>query len=210
MTAYAGLYSGACCWLVTRTSTFCPDWVVSLDFVLPWVAAFIFAYALAAPAVTLYEHYNCLGTEKSAPVTGATVRASRYFSPIPKELSVPTELSKTELFRVRGLIFIGVIGCVFLPACLTFAFRGDDWWQRVCTLHPKQNLLESTDALFALFATEASMTSTRAANAGVAPYRKVVPAFALVCLILALVPCGCSLWWLGQGGDISFFSFYAE
>lgn len=203
---YAGLYSGAASWLALRTSTFCPPWLIPLDRVLPCLAAAIFAYSLAAPAVTLYDNMQQSSDEDGVTtLSSAMVRAARGSA-----VSVPTSLSETELFRANGLLFIGVLGCVFVPACLAFALKGDDWWQRVGELHSKQRLLESTDALFALFATEASMIATRAANAGVAPYKKTVPVFAAVCLLLALVPCACSLWWLGGGDDISFFSFYSE
>ena len=140
------------------------------------------------------------------------VQASRFLTPNANDnqSTIPTELSETELFRTTGLLFIGILGCVFIPACLAFAFQGEEWWDRVNNLHPKQSLLESTDALFAVFATEASMICTRAAKVGVAPFRAAVPTFAGVCLMLALVPCACSLWWLGGTNDISFFSFYTE
>eukprot|EP00613_Pedinella_sp_CCMP2098_P050319 CAMPEP_0171821008 /NCGR_PEP_ID=MMETSP0992-20121227/3084_1 /TAXON_ID=483369 /ORGANISM="non described non described, Strain CCMP2098" /LENGTH=367 /DNA_ID=CAMNT_0012435463 /DNA_START=72 /DNA_END=1176 /DNA_ORIENTATION=+ len=164
--------------------------------------------------VTLYEHFDAGGAgggDGAGRLSETMVRASRVLAPLPQDQVVPSQLSDTELFRVKGLVFIGVLGCVFAPACLAFAFNGgQEWWGRVCELHPKQRLLESTDALFALFATEASMTCTRAASAGVAPYRKAVPVFAAVCFVLALVPCACSLWWLGGNNDISFFSFYTE
>lgn len=208
LTVYAGLYSAAATWLALRTSTFCPPEVVALDGVLPWIAAAIFAYSIFGPAITLAEHYRQGGGDDGDLLSQKLVRASRVLSPSRTPQSVPASLSETELFRTNGLVFIGVLGCVFVPACLAFAVEGQGWWERVCALHPKQNLLESTDALFALFATEASMVSTRCAISGVAPYRKVVPVFAAVCLVLALVPCGCSLWWLGGGEDISFFSFY--
>jgi len=169
---------------------------------------------LVAPLVTLYEHFDAGGAgggDGAGRLSETMVRASRVLAPLPQDQVVPSQLSDTELFRVKGLVFIGVLGCVFAPACLAFAFNGgQEWWGRVCELHPKQRLLESTDALFALFATEASMTCTRAASAGVAPYRKAVPVFAAVCFVLALVPCACSLWWLGGNNDISFFSFYTE
>lgn len=211
LTLYAGLYSGAATWLALRTSSFCPTWLTSFDYILPWFATGVFAYCLAAPVVTLLEHLNDDNGNDSK-LSTTLVQASRFLSPTQQNQtpSIPTKLSDNELFRIKGLIFIGVIGSVFVPCCLAFALQGQDWWQRVVELHPKQPFLESTDALFALFATEASMIATRAANAGVAPYRKTVPAFGAVCLLLALVPCACSLWWLGGGNEISFFSFYTE
>lgn len=213
---YAGLYSLASCWLALRTSAFCPTWLTTFDFILPWLASAIFTYSLAAPAITLFEHFNTSSDdEDTALLSTKIVQASRFLSPTteqsgPSSMDIPTKLSETELFRVKGLLFIGIIGCVFVPCSLVFAFQGQEWWQRVIELHPKQTYLESSDALYAIFATEASMIATRAADAGVAPYRKTVPAFGAVCLLLALVPCAFSLWWLGGGDDISFFSFYTE
>lgn len=215
LTLYAGMYTSAACWLALRTSSFCPLWLTALDNVLPWLASAIFAYSLAAPAITLFEHFSNDGNKDSAILSTKMVIASRFLSPTQQSESsetnsIPTQLSETELFRIKGLLFIGIIGCVFVPCSLVFAFQGQEWWQRVIELHPKQTYLESSDALYAIFATEASMIATRAAAAGVAPYRKAVPAFGAVCLLLALVPCAFSLWWLGGSDDISFFSFYTE
>ena len=211
LTMYAGTYSAATCWLALRTSTFCPTWLSNFDFILPWVAAGFFGYSLLAPVVTLYEHFKSQQEGSAAPVSSTIVSASRWMATQNNDQTiVQTTLSDTEVFRTLGLIFIGMLGCVFVPACISFAIRGDDWWQTVIVNHPKQNILESTDSLFALFATEASMIATRAASAGVAPYKKAVPLFAGVCLVLALIPCGCSLIWLGGGDDISFFKFYIE
>ena len=105
-------------------------------------------------------------------------------------------MSDTELYRINGLLFIGILGCVFVPGCVAFAIQGQDWWSRVSEeLYSQQKVLESTDALFALLATEASMICTRAANAGVATFRQAVPAFAAIqndrrasCLPLADFP----------------------
>ena len=200
LTSYAGLYSAASCWLALRTSALCPEWLTSLDVILPWVASAIFAYCLAAPSITLYEHVANTG--------GLSASIVRFFRGMPTSQSIPTELSDTELYRVKGLLFIGILGCIFVPDCLVFAFQGQEWWSRVTELYPKQQILESNGALFALFATEASMIATRAANAGVAPFRKAVPFFALVCLLLALVPCACSFYWMGD--EISLYSFYTD
>ena len=52
------------------------------------------------------------------------------------------------------------------------------------------------------------MVSHRAGKAGVAPFSRIVHAFVVVCLLLAIVPCVAALHWLGD--DISFFSFYRE
>jgi len=52
------------------------------------------------------------------------------------------------------------------------------------------------------------MVSHRMGKLGVAPYKTIVPVFAGVCAILAIVPCVCALHWLEN--DISFFSLYRE
>ena len=117
-------------------------------------------------------------------------------------------LSQTELLRARGLLFIGVLGCIFTPDALSFFLGGQDWWGRVSTAHSSQQLLESSTSLFAIFATESSMISHRVGKLGVAKYSLIVPAFAGVCFVLAVIPCICALNWLGD--DVSFFSFYRE
>ena len=118
------------------------------------------------------------------------------------------ELSSTELLRARGLLAIGVLGCVFAPDALSFTLGGQEWWDRVYALHPSQRNLESSTSLFALFSVEASMISHRVGKTGAACYRDIVPVFAFVCLVLGIFPCVCALHWLGN--DISFFSFYRE
>jgi len=117
-------------------------------------------------------------------------------------------LSDTELLRARGLLFIGILGCTFAPEALSFLLGGQDWWGRVTENYPSQQTQESSTALFALFATESSMIAHRVGKVGVAKYEVIVPVFAGVCAVLAVVPCVCSLHWLGD--DISFFSFYRE
>ena len=109
---------------------------------------------------------------------------------------------------MRGLLAIGVIGCVFAPDAVSFALGSQEWWGRVTALHPSQAYLESSTALYGVLATQASMIAHRAAKTGVATLDSIVPSFAAVCFVLAVVPCACALYWLG--GDISFFSFYRE
>ena len=76
-------------------------------------------------------------------------------------------------------------------------------------LHPSQRTLESSTSLvFALFAVEASMISHRVGKTGASCYRDIVPAFVVVCSVLAILPCVCALHWLGD--DVSYFSFYRE
>ncbi len=73
-------------------------------------------------------------------------------------------------------------------------------------VYPEQGLLESSTALFGIFATQASMVAHASAKAGVAPLRGVVPAFAGVCAVLTIIPCACALFWLD---DSTFFAHYA-
>lgn len=214
MNLYAGLYSGFVSWLALRASTFCPGWVERLDFVMPWLASLVFGFSLAAPIITLAENENAgsLGADESFSISGTIAKLARRSTGLSAaaadQLRIPPALSDTELFRTKGLLAIGVLGCVFVPDCISFAIGSSAWWDRVTAIHPSQRLLESSTALFALFSTEASMVATRAANKGVAEYRVMVPVFAGVCLALAIVPCACSLYWLGD--DVSFFSFYRE
>ena len=214
MNLYAGLYSGFVSWLALRASSFCPGWVERLDVVLPWLASFVFAFSLAAPIITLVENERSesLDAKKNSSISGIITRLARRSTGISATaadgLRIPPALSDTELFRTKGLLAIGVLGCVFVPDCISFALGSSSWWDRVTATHTSQRLLESSTALFALYSTEASMVATRAANKGVAEYRVMVPVFAGVCLALAIIPCACSLYWLGD--DVSFFSFYRE
>jgi len=52
------------------------------------------------------------------------------------------------------------------------------------------------------------MISHRVGKTGAACYRDIVPAFVVVCSVLAIVPCICAIHWLGE--DVSYFSFYRE
>jgi hypothetical protein len=179
---YGGVYALAVSWLALRASNACPGWLTSLDGILPWMGAAVFAMAPVTPAITLLNPTNMLN---EAP-----------------------PLSETELLRMRGLLAIGILAAVFAPDCIAFALGGSDWWNRVSTLHPSQRTLESSTALFALYANEASMISHRCGKVGVAPFRLIVPYFAVVCFLLAILPCVAALHWLGD--DVSFFSFYRE
>mmetsp|Transcript_34917 Transcript_34917/g.51165 ORF Transcript_34917/g.51165 Transcript_34917/m.51165 type:complete len:276 (+) Transcript_34917:271-1098(+) len=211
MNAYAGCYSLAVSWLAWRASPFCPTALEQLDGIVPWLASLVFLFSLVAPIMTLVE--NDVDDEYSSSWSKVMTKAIRQspFSSSSKENDciVPSSLSENELFRTQGMLAIGVLGCVFVPDCISFALGGSSgWWDRVTALHPSQRILESSTTLFALYATEASMIATRCARKGVAPYRFCVPAFAVVCALLALVPCACCLFYLG--GDVSFFSFYKE
>jgi hypothetical protein len=181
---YAGTYSITVSWLALRESNACPNWLESMDYVLPWISLSVFFLAALIPAITLFNPGNVFD-DKTTPL-----------------------LSETELVRMRGLLGIGILASVFAPSCFAFAIRGSDWWDRVSTLYPSQRVLESSTALFALYANEASMVSHRCGKAGIAPFRTIVPVFAVVCFILAILPCAFLLYWLGGGDDISFFSFY--
>jgi len=125
-----------------------------------------------------------------------------------KTLLNSTDLSQTELLRVRGLVAIGFLGVIFTPDAVAFFLGSEAWWGRVTHEFASQKTLESSTSLFALFATEASMVAHRAGKAGVAPFRDIVPAFVVVCFVLAILPCVCALNNLGD--DISYFSFYTS
>jgi hypothetical protein len=115
-------------------------------------------------------------------------------------------LSETELLQARGLLAIGIIGCIYAPEVLAFLILGQDWWIRVIDHFPSQPILESSTALFGIVATQASMMSHRAGKAGVAPFTQIVPAFAFLCFLLAILPCGAAFYWLHK--EISFWEFY--
>ena len=144
------------------------------------LAVVVFAYGAVAPVLTLLGLY---GSERP-------------------------ELSETETLRATGLVAIGTLGAIFIPDCVAFGLGSSAWWDRVSALHPSQQMLESSTSLFALFATEASMVAHRVGKAGCAPFAQIVPAFVVVCFVLAIAPCVAALYWLG--GDISFFSFYRD
>ena len=177
------------------------------------VTAFGGAYSLAVSWLAARASDACppgLGAWDAAcgPAAGA-VFAFGAVAPAATLLGVRApELSETERLRVGGLVAIGILGAVFVPDCVAFAVGSDAWWDRVAAAHPAQTTLESSTALFALFATEASMVAHRAGKAGVAPFAAIVPAFVAVCFALAVAPCAAALFWLGS--DVSFFSFYRE
>lgn len=52
-------------------------------------------------------------------------------------------LSETKFFyRVKGLVTIGLIACVFVPAFIAFALPGrTDQWERIKVLHPSQHTI---------------------------------------------------------------------
>ena len=180
VTAFAGAYSLAVSWLALRASTACPPGLSDLDAPCAALAVLVFAYGAVAPVLTLLGLY---GSDRP-------------------------ELSETEQLRATGLVAIGTLGAIFIPDCVAFGLGGADWWDRVSELHPSQQTLESSTSLFALFATEASMVAHRVGKAGCAPFSTIVPAFVVVCFVLAIAPCVAALYWLG--GDISFFSFYRD
>ncbi len=215
---YAGLYTAAVSWLALRTSQICPDLlkVGLVDKGLASISIMIFIYSLVAPIITLAadtNNYEGIPYKLSQKIVEGA-RGSKENQLDEKEVlgldndsSLPP-LSKTELLRARGLLFIGILGCIFTPDALSFFLGGQDWWGRVSNMHPSQQTLESSTSLFAIFATESSMIAHRVGKLGVAKYSIIVPVFAGVCFVLAVVPCVCALGWLG--GDVSFFSFYRE
>ena len=148
-----GAYSLAASWLALRASRGRPGWLTipAVDHVMAPLAILVFVYSLAAPVATL-------------------VGPDEWFDGAPP-------LTEIELVRVRGLVAIGVVACVFVPDALAFCIGGEAWWARVTDVYPAQDTLESTTALAALFATEASMIAHRCGKAGCARFRDIVPAF---------------------------------
>lgn len=221
---YAALYTGAVSWLALRTSEFCPVWVYSMggDSFIPLISVGVFVFSLLAPFFTLFGDFfsspSTIKEEKELfPWYQYMVSFTRSLSMnnnnddgiiSNQQEQYPPELSDTELLRCRGLLAIGVLGCIFAPDALSFFLGGQEWWGRVSELHPSQRILESSTSLFALFSVEASMISHRCGKQGVSTYRQIVPAFAVVCLVLAIIPCVCAVYFLGD--DVSFFSFYTE
>ena len=203
VTLYGGLYSLAVSWLALRASDACPPLLWPLDPLLSAAAVATFLFGIAAPLATLLwpsaDDRDSFTTTATGTTTGSTTTTTT---------TPPPPLSPTELLRVRGLVALGALGAVFIPDCVAFGLGGEAWWGRVANQHAAQRTLESSTALFALFATEASMVAHRAGKVGVAPFARLVPAFLAVCFALAVVPCVAALVWLGD--DISFFSFYRE
>ena len=198
---YAAIYTAGATWLALRVGPLCPTWLPPLDPIFGLSAASIFLFSLLAPILTLLHHSGVVNAETPLRqmVTLARLGQAPQGEPLP-------ELTDTELLRAKSLIAVGVVGCLFAPIAIKFAIADPGWWPRVVQLFPAQGTLESSTALFGVFATQASMVAHTIAKAGVAPFRIVAPAFAVVCFALAIFPCFCSLYWLGN--DISFFSQY--
>jgi hypothetical protein len=199
---YAATYTAAAAWLALRTSVVCPEGIMALDPVARPSSVLIFAFSLAAPAFTIIHHYKIADLENQLRfMVGLARNGDRTKSALPS-------LSDTELFRAQSLVAIGIVGCIFAPEAMTLTLRGQDWWCRVSELHPGQQWIESTNALFGVYATQASMLAHRAGKLGVAPYSVLVPAFTVVCFVLTILPSACSLYWWGD--KISFLEFYTE
>lgn len=199
---YASIYTAGATWLALRVSPMCPSWLPALDPICGLSAAAIFLFSLLAPVLTLLHHSGAVDAESPLRNMVSIARLGQA----PKDEPLPG-LTDTELLRAKSLIAVGVVGCLFAPIAIKFAIADPRWWPRVLQQFPAQGTLESSTALFGVFATQASMVAHTVAKAGVAPFRIVAPGFAVVCFVLAIVPCVCSLYWLGS--DISFFSQYA-
>lgn len=216
VTVYAACYTAAVSWLALRTSESCPDWIIQFDSVLPFMSIGVFVFSLIAPLLTLsgdfFENDAKLSQTNSIPSYQRIVKFSRSLDvkndSDSSDYYEPAKLSDTELLRANGLLAIGVLACVFAPDALSFALGSQTWWERVTTIHPSQKMLESSTSIFALLSVEASMLSHRVGKTGAAPFEVIVPAFVIVCSLLAILPCICALHWLGD--DVSFFSFYRE
>lgn len=198
---YSSGYTASATWLALRVGPFCPQWLSALDPILGLLSAGIFIFSLFAPILTLLHHAGVVDAEEPLRHMVSIARLGQT----PQDEPLPP-LTKTELLRAKSLIAVGVVGCLFAPIAIKFAIADSEWWFRVLQEFPAQGTLESSTALFGVFATQASMVAHSIAKAGVAPFRIVAPAFAVVCFVLAIVPCACSLYWLGN--NISFFSQY--
>jgi hypothetical protein len=207
---YAAVYTTAAAWLALRAGPLCPPWLAAGDAVLGLVAAAVFCFSFLAPLWTLGYHSNRhdsasvrLQGPLQALVRGARRQGPGVVVPPPGD---PPALTATEILRAQSLLGVGVVGCLFAPIAVKFAIAGPAWWGHVLEVYPEQGLLESSTALFGIFATQASMVAHASAKAGVAPLRGVVPAFAGVCAVLTIIPCACALFWLD---DSTFFAHYA-
>ena len=199
---YAGLYTACSCWLAIRLSYACPDWLLSLDLVFGILSTVIFIFSLVAPVLTLLFEYSNSGENLVKSMVNV-VRQKPYFKHQKDPLPSMTE---TELLRANGLLAIGIIGCIYTPEVLSILLLGKDWWTRVLEVYPGQAWLEPSTAVAGIVSTQASMVAHRIGKAGVAPFSIIVPVFALVCLLFAILPCVAGLYWLGN--DISFVAHY--
>jgi hypothetical protein len=202
---YAASYTTACAWLALRTSVACPSSLINWDVVFGPCAALVFSFSLAAPGLTLLHHYRIVDQSK---LLRFMVRVIRQIPRVgaDSDSDLPA-LSSTELFRAQSLLAIGIIGCIFAPEVLVLTLQGQDWWLRASHAYPGQQWIESTNALFGVYATQLSMIAHRAGKQGVATYLQIVPTFTFACLLLTVFPSGCSLYWWGD--QISFFEFYS-
>ena len=198
---YAAIYTAGATWLALRVGPYCSSWLTLLDPLCGLSAAGIFLFSLLAPILTLLHDAEIFNAETPLRQMVSVARLGQV-----SQNESLVNLSETELLRAKSLIAVGFVGVVFAPIAIKFAIAGEGWWLRVLEAFPAQGTLESSTALFGVFATQASMVAHTFAKAGVAPFRTVAPAFAVVCFILAIVPCICALYWLGD--DISFFSLY--
>jgi len=208
--AYAALYTLGTVWLGVRTSSLCPGFLPYVDKLMGPMAASIFIFSLVAPIMTLVYHYTD-GKFGVSPIR-AVVNLARQRQQQPQQSSsqdetiIPT-LSETEVLRATSLLAIGVVGCIYTPMVLSLVMKDPNWWTLVCDKYPGQSIVEPSTAMFGILATQASMLSHRAAKAGVAPVRVIVPLFTWVCLLLAVLPCACLLYWLSD--SITFFELYS-
>lgn len=202
VTLYAGAYTAAVTWQAWRTSMLCPLSLTSYDGLFSWMAVSVYLFSILAPVTTL------MGSDVSAWLTNWRQPKQQSTDEMSNFTTRTPGLSDTELLRARGLLGIGFFGCLFAPEAIAFGLGGQEWWGRITNVHTSQMLLESSTALFAIYATESCMVCHRCGKAGVAPYSVLVPTFAIVCILLAILPCVASLYWLGD--DISFLSFYRE
>ena len=127
-------------------------------------------------------------------------------SPVWTSLFLWEALTETEQLRMQGMVVSGAIGSVFILNTAALLVNGPDWWDKVVTLYPSQNVLEPSTALFAAYAVEAGMLIHRLARRGVITFAQAVPFYGAVVLpLLTLLPMGCLFWW--KFDEVSFWDF---
>jgi len=201
---YGATYTAAATWWSLRTSMSCPSLIGDFDHILGPLSLSIFLFSITAPLLTLIHHYTDYQSKLVDRILKTIVGLARGGVTVDQ---LP-RLSDLEVYRATSLFVIGVIACTYAPGTLTMTLRGQDWWSRVMELHPGQSWIESTTALFGVYATQASMVAHRAGKKGVATYAQIVPAFTLLCLALTIFPTISSVYWLGD--QISLVEFYGE
>ena len=155
-------------------------------------------YPVSDPGVVSLDPVLCLVT--------IAVYIYGFVSPVYTSIVLNDQLTPTEQLRMKGMVASGAVGSVFILNTAALLVNGPEWWGRVVSLYPAQNVLEPSTALFAAYAVEAGMLIHRLARRGVITFAQAVPFYGTVVLpSLTLLPMGCLFWW--KQADVSFWSF---